>query len=197
MPRFIVKDTFYKKAKDAGYRARSAYKLEEIQKKFRVMKKGDAVLDLGAAPGSWLQVESSTVGESGLVVGLDILPVKALSLPNVIVKQADIRDVDVTVLLAETARPAFDVITSDIAPNLSGIRDVDNANIYDLYRAVMDVVARGLKKGGNFVIKLFFSPDLKDMTKELRPLFLKVATFKPEASRDVSSEVYLVALGKR
>ncbi len=197
MPRFIVKDTFYKKAKDAGYRARSAYKLEEIQKKFRVMKKGDAVLDLGAAPGSWLQVESSLVGENGLVVGLDILPVKALSLPNVIVKQADIRDVDVTALLVETTRPAFDVITSDIAPNLSGIRDVDNANIYDLYRAVMDVVERGLKKGGNFVIKLFFSPDFKDMTKELRPLFLKVATFKPEASRDVSSEVYLVALGKR
>ncbi len=197
MPRFIVKDTFYKKAKDAGYRARSAYKLEEIQKKFHVMKKGDAVLDLGAAPGSWLQVESSLVGAGGLVIGLDILPVKALSLPNVMVKQADIREVDVAALLAETGRPAFDVITSDIAPNLSGIRDVDDANIYDLYRAVVNVVERGLKKGGNFVIKLFFSPDFKDMAKDLKPLFSKTATFKPEASRDVSSEVYLVALGKR
>ncbi len=197
MPRFIVKDTFYKKAKDAGYRARSAYKLEEIQKKFRVMKKGDAVLDLGAAPGSWLQVESSFVGADGLVVGLDILPVKALSLPNVIVKQADIREVDVATLLAETGRPAFDVITSDIAPNLSGIRDVDNANIYDLYRAVVNVLERGLRKGGNFVIKLFFSPDFKDMAKDLKPMFTKIATFKPAASRDVSAEVYLVALGKR
>jgi 23S rRNA (uridine2552-2'-O)-methyltransferase len=197
MPRFIVKDTFYKKAKDAGYRARSAYKLEEIQKRFRVISKGEAVLDLGAAPGSWLQVESSLVGASGLVVGLDILPVKALSLSNVIVKQADIREIDVAALLVEIGRPAFDVVTSDIAPNLSGIRDVDNANIHDLYRAVVNIVERGLKKGGNLVIKLFFSPDLKDMTKELKPLFSKVATFKPEASRDVSSEVYLVALGKR
>jgi 23S rRNA (uridine2552-2'-O)-methyltransferase len=197
MPRFIVKDTFYKKAKDAGYRARSAYKLEEIQKRFRVIRKGEAVLDLGAAPGSWLQVESSLVGASGLVVGLDILPVKALSLSNVIVKQADIREIDVAALLVEIGRPAFDVVTSDIAPNLSGIRDVDNANIHDLYRAVVNIVERGLKKGGNLVIKLFFSPDLKDMTKELKPLFSKVATFKPEASRDVSSEVYLVALGKR
>jgi 23S rRNA (uridine2552-2'-O)-methyltransferase len=197
MPRFIVKDTFYKKAKDAGYRARSAYKLQEIQRRFRVMSKGDAVLDLGCAPGSWLQVESALVGASGLVVGLDILPVKALSLPNVTVKQADIRQIDVAALLSGTGRPAFDVVTSDIAPNLSGIKDVDNANIYDLYRAVMDVVERGLKKGGNVVIKLFVSPDLREMAKELKPLFAKVATFKPEASRDVSSEVYLVALGKR
>ncbi len=197
MPRYVVKDTFYKKAKAAGYRARSAYKLEEIQKKFRVIQKGDAVLDLGAAPGSWLQVESALVGEQGLVVGLDILPVKTLSLANVSVKQADIRDVDLAALLAETGRPAFDVVTSDIAPNLSGIKDVDNANIYDLYRAVAHIVEQGLKKGGNFVIKLFFSPDFKDISTDLKPLFSKVATFKPEASRDVSAEVYLVALGKR
>jgi 23S rRNA (uridine2552-2'-O)-methyltransferase len=197
MPRFVLKDAYYKKAKKDGFRARSAYKLEEIQQKFTVIKKGDVVLDLGAAPGSWLQVESALVGDHGRVVGLDILPVQHLGKQNVIVKQGDIREMSAEDLLTEAAAGAFDVITSDIAPNLSGIKDTDNAHIRALYDAVTRIVREVLKKEGSFVIKLFFSPDLADMARDLQPLFSRVITFKPQASRGVSSEVYLVCLGKK
>jgi 23S rRNA (uridine2552-2'-O)-methyltransferase len=197
MPRFIVKDGFYKKAKREGFRARSAYKLEEIQQRFKVIGKGDRVLDLGAAPGSWLQVESALAGEKGLIVGIDMLCIDPLPAASVILKKADIRDMNVRDLLSQLDIPAFDVITSDIAPNLSGIKDVDDANIRDLYLAVLNVVKEGLRRGGNFLIKLFFSPQLGDMAADLKPLFSTVTTFKPKASRGASSEVYLVCTGKR
>ncbi|OPY66090.1 MAG: Ribosomal RNA large subunit methyltransferase E [Syntrophorhabdaceae bacterium PtaU1.Bin034] len=197
MPRYVVKDTFYKKAKKEGYRARSAYKLEEIQNRFHVIRKGDNVLDLGAAPGSWLQLESVLVGDHGKVIGLDILPIAPLAAKNAVMKKADIREIDLSTLLDEFSIPSFDVVTSDIAPNLSGIREVDDANIHELYDAVVRVVREGLRKGGNFLIKLFFSPDFKDMASDLKPFFSKVITFKPQASRGVSSEIYLVCLGKR
>ena len=196
MPRRVVKDSFYEKAKKEGFRARSIYKLEEIQQRFRLIKPGDRVLDLGAAPGSWLQAESTLVGTRGLVVGLDILPIPPLPGQNIVLRQGDIRGLDVGALLAELAIPFFDVVTSDIAPNLSGIREVDDAHVLDLYEAVVRVVRGGLKKGGNFVAKVFFSPEFRDMARDLRPLFSKVIIFKPRASRGVSAEVYLVCTGK-
>jgi 23S rRNA (uridine2552-2'-O)-methyltransferase len=197
MPRFIVKDTFYKKAKKEGYRARSAYKLEETQTKFRIIRPGDRVLDLGAAPGGWLQVESGLVGPTGTVVGLDILPITPLTLANVIARREDIRELRIPDFLADFSIPAFDVVTSDIAPNLSGIREVDHANMMDLYQAVARIVREALKRDGNFLIKVFVSPELKDITSDLKPLFSKVTAFKPKASRDVSAETYLVCMGKR
>jgi len=196
MPRRVVKDSFYEKAKKEGFRARSVYKLEEIQQKFRLIKPGDRVLDLGAAPGSWLQAESAVVGSRGLVVGLDILPIPPLPAQNIVLRKGDIRSLDVGALLAELGLSAFDVVTSDIAPNLSGIREVDDAHVLDLYEAVVRVVTQGLKKGGNFVVKVFFSPEFKDMARDLRPLFSKVVIFKPKASRGVSAEIYLVCTGK-
>jgi 23S rRNA (uridine2552-2'-O)-methyltransferase len=197
MARFVVKDSFYNKAKKEGFRARSAYKLDEIQERYRVIKKGDKVLDLGAAPGSWLQVEAALTGETGTVVGIDLLPIDPIPAGNVSLRQGDIRDLEVNRLLSEAGISAFDVITSDIAPNLSGIKEVDNANVQDLYIAVLKVVKEALRKGGNFLIKLFFSPQLGDMSADLKPLFTNVTIFKPKASRGVSSEVYLVCTGKR
>ncbi len=197
MPRFIVKDSFYKKAKKEGFRARSAYKLDEIQQRFRLIKKGDRVLDLGAAPGSWLQVESGLVGEEGRVVGVDLSAVAPLPATNVLIKKADIRELDVAGVARESGISAFDVIVSDIAPNLSGVKDIDNAHVEELYRTVLKIVEQGLTKGGNFLIKLFFSPDLASMSGELEPLFARVTTFKPKASRGASSEIYLVCTGKR
>lgn len=197
MPRYVVKDAFYKKAKKEGYRARSAYKLEEVQEKYRLIKPGDRLLDLGAAPGGWLQKESTFVGTRGLVVGLDILPMTPLATPNVILQNRDIRDLCVADFLTGLAIPSFDVITSDIAPNLSGIKEVDRANMIDLYGAVMGIVKEGLKKGGNFLVKVFVSPEFKEMTSDLKPAFSKVIIFKPKASRDVSAEIYLVCMGKR
>jgi 23S rRNA (uridine2552-2'-O)-methyltransferase len=195
--RFVVKDTFYKKAKQEGFRARSAYKLQEIQQKYRAVKQGDKVLDLGCAPGSWLQVISGLVGEKGFVVGIDLLPVSPLSQRNVKARVADIRTLNMIGLLADLPMPSFDAITCDIAPNLSGIREVDNANIAELFTAVRAVVQEALKKGGNFIFKSFFSEDLKPTIKDLETLFARVSIYKPPASRDVSSEVYLVCQGKR
>jgi 23S rRNA (uridine2552-2'-O)-methyltransferase len=195
--RYIVKDSFYKKAKKEGYRARSAYKLEEIQQRLAIIKKGDRVLDLGAAPGSWVQLESIFVGAGGLVVGLDILPITPVPASNVVLKKADIRGLDVQALLGEAQIPAFDVITSDIAPNLSGIREADIARIHELYEAVLRITDEGLRRGGNFLIKLFFSPDFADMAATLKPRFSKVVTLKPKASRSVSDEVYVAGMGKR
>jgi len=196
MPRRVLKDTFYEKAKKEGFRARSIYKLEEIQQRFGLIRPGDRVLDLGAAPGSWLQAESALAGARGLVVGLDILPIPPLPGQNIDLRHGDIRTLDVGALLAELGIPFFDVVTSDIAPNLSGIREVDDAHVLDLYEAVVRVVGEGLKKGGNFVVKVFFSPEFRDMARDLRPLFSKVVVFKPKASRGVSAEVYLVCTGK-
>ena len=197
MGRFVVKDTFYKKAKQEGFRARSAYKLQEIQQKYRAIKQGDKVLDLGCAPGSWLQVLSGLVGEKGFVKGIDLLPVLPLPQKNVAATKADIRTLHVEELLAGLSIPSFDVITCDIAPNLSGIREVDNANIAELFTAVRAVVKEALKKGGIFIFKSFFSEDLKPTIKDLETLFARVSIYKPPASRGVSAEVYLVCQGKK
>jgi 23S rRNA (uridine2552-2'-O)-methyltransferase len=195
--RFEVKDTFYKKAKQEGFRARSAYKLLEIQQKYRSIQQGDRVLDLGCAPGSWLQVVAGLVGEKGFVKGIDLLAVAPLPQKNVVATVADIRTLNVEELLAGLSIPYFDVITCDIAPNLSGIREVDNANITELFTAVRAVVKGTLKKGGIFILKSFFSEDLKPTIKNLETLFARVSIYKPPASRGVSSEVYLVCQGKR
>ncbi len=197
MGRFVVKDTFYKKAKQEGFRARSAYKLQEIQQKYRIVKQGDKVLDLGCAPGSWLQVLSGLVGEKGFVLGIDLLPVSPLRRSNVLARAADIRTTKVEELLAELSIPAFDVITCDVAPNLSGIRDVDSANIAELYAAVRAVVGQALKKGGSFIFKSFFSKDFRPTVKDLETLFGRVSVYKPPASRGVSSEVYLVCQARK
>jgi 23S rRNA (uridine2552-2'-O)-methyltransferase len=197
MGRFIVKDSFYKKAKQEGYRARSAYKLKEIQDKYHLIKKGDRVLDLGCAPGSFLQVISGIVGDNGLAFGVDILPAPKLPAKNVVTVCADIREINIKAVLSGLSLNHFDVMTCDIAPNLSGISDVDNAHIEDLAAAVIKVVQEGLKSGGNFIIKSFFTATLKGITQELQKTFQKVSTFKPTASRSVSSEVYLVCTGKK
>ena len=196
MGRFVVKDSYFKKAKDEGFRARSAYKLREIQQKYHLVKAGNRVLDLGCAPGSWLQVLAGLVGNDGFVAGVDLSPIAPLPQKNVITKAADIRELDVPAFLVDVNIPRFDVITCDIAPSLSGIKDVDNARIAELYEAVREVVKAALKPGGAFVFKAFYSEDFKPTVKDLEKLFARVTVYKPAASRDMSSEVYLVCQGK-
>jgi 23S rRNA (uridine2552-2'-O)-methyltransferase len=198
MSKFVVKDTFFNKAKQDGYRARSVYKLKEVQDKFSLIRKNDRVLDLGCAPGSFLQFISRLTGDQGLVVGIDILPVAPLPDKNITVLKLDIRDAGITgALLQNLSLDHFDVITCDIAPNLSGIREVDDKNVDELFEAVLNVVKDGLKRGGNFLIKSFFSESLKKTDKALKDIFRKVTIFKPTASRTVSSEIYFVCLGKK
>jgi len=197
MSRFVVRDTFFNKAKQDGYRARSAYKLMEAQEKFRLIKAGDRVLDLGSAPGSFLQVMSKLVGERGRIIGIDILPVTPLTVKNVTVMKLDIREMDVKALLAEHSLECFDVVTCDIAPNLSGIREADDKNVNELFEAVIRVVKDGLKARGSFLIKSFFSDSFKQSQGMLKGLFGKVSVFKPVSSRSVSSEVFFVCTDKR
>jgi 23S rRNA (uridine2552-2'-O)-methyltransferase len=197
MSKFILQDKYFQKAKHDGYRARSAYKLKEIQESFRLIKKADRVLDLGCAPGSFLQILAGIVGPEGIVVGIDILPTLKLPQKNIVTIQGDIRDIDILELRTLYTTDGFNVITCDIAPNLSGIREVDNRNVSELYDAVKDVVAKSLKAGGHFVLKSFFSDDFKSIKSDLATMFRTVSVFKPSASRSASSEIYLVAAGKK
>jgi 23S rRNA (uridine2552-2'-O)-methyltransferase len=195
MGRFVVKDTFFKKAKQEGYRARSAYKLKEALDKYHLLKRGDKVLDIGCAPGSFIQVISGIVGQEGVVIGIDILPMKPFPSCNVKIVTEDVRTIDVKALLSQYDLKHFDAITCDIAPNLTGIRDVDAGNVEELYRAVHAIILVGLKKGGNALLKFFISDSFRGVTQELKQNFSKVTVFKPTASRSISSEIYLVCMG--
>ncbi|HNQ63201.1 MAG TPA: RlmE family RNA methyltransferase [Syntrophorhabdaceae bacterium] len=192
MGRFVPKDTFYKKAKLEGYRARSAYKLKEIQDKYRIIKKGDKVLDLGCAPGSFIQIIAQEIGRDGLVVGIDIQPVTPIPDKNVSTITGDIRDIDVSKILQRFSIPHFDVITCDIAPNLSGIREADEKNIDELYDASKHIVVNTLRTGGHFILKSFFSESFSSKQKDLKNLFVRVSIFKPTSSRGMSSEIFFV-----
>ena len=192
MGRFVPKDTFYKKAKLEGYRARSAYKLKEIQDKYRIIKKGDKVLDLGCAPGSFIQIIAQEIGRDGLVVGIDIQPVTPIPDKNVSTITWDIRDIDVSKILQRFSIPHFDVITCDIAPNLSGIREADEKNIDELYDASKHIVVNTLRTGGHFILKSFFSESFSSKQKDLKNLFVRVSIFKPTSSRGMSSEIFFV-----
>lgn len=197
MSKFVLRDKYFQKAKQNGYRARSAYKLKEIQEKYKLIKKADRVLDLGCAPGSFLQILEEIVGPEGIVVGIDILPTKKLPQKNIVTLQGDIRETDIKELCVLYTPAGFNVITCDISPNLSGIREVDNRNVGELYDAVQGVVLKVLRVGGHFVFKSFFSEDFGSIKSSLATMFSKVSIFKPAASRSISSEIYLVAIGKK
>jgi 23S rRNA (uridine2552-2'-O)-methyltransferase len=197
MSKFLIKDTFFYKAKQEGFRARSAYKLMEIEEKFGLIRKGDRVLDLGCAPGSFLQVLSKLTGDRGKVIGVDILSAPPLPAANVTVLMQDIRDMKIRDILGKFSLDHFDVITCDIAPNLSGIREADERNVNELFQTVLNIVKEGLRTGGNFLVKSFFSGSFKETDTALKDVFRKVSVFKPSASRRVSSEVYFVCFGKK
>ncbi len=196
MGKFNPKDSFYNKAKKEGFRARSAYKLKEIQDKYHVIKEGDKVLDLGCAPGSFLQVISKITGQNGMVVGIDILPLKPLPHTNVKIITEDIRNIKMPSMFEMFSIKHFDVITCDIAPNLSGIREVDEKNVEELYDASKRIFLEGLKRGGNCILKSFFSGAFPAKQKDLKNLFAHVSVFKPASSRTISSETFFVCKGK-
>jgi len=197
MNKFPLRDAFFLKAKNEGYRARSAYKLLEIQKKFRVIKRGDRVLDLGCSPGSFIQVIREIIGEKGFVLGIDLLDTERFYAKNVLTIKADVKDVTMDMIKKICGIECFNVITSDISPNICGINEVDEANRKEVYEAIKKIVRTGLKKGGNFVIKSFFTESFVSVKKDLEIMFEEVFIFKPQASRKRSSEVYIVCLKKR
>jgi len=195
MPRpYVPNDSYARKAAAQGYLARSAFKLESIVEKFGVVRPGDRVLDIGAAPGSWLQVTSKIIGSRGLAVGVDLNPV-TFSAENVRTFVCDILTAEFLDLIKPFA--PFDAVLSDAAPNTSGIRDRDAELSLALAERVAEAAELHLRLGGSMVIKIFESGDTSLFVKRVRKKFEKVQTYKPPASRERSRETYIVALRKR
>ncbi|OUR93038.1 hypothetical protein A9Q84_21275 [Halobacteriovorax marinus] len=192
---FKVKDHYYEKAKKEDFLARSVYKLEEIDKKFKVISKGDVVVDFGYHPGSWSQYTSRKIGPDGKLIGIDIRPLnkKLLTLKNVSLFEKDIFDVDETGQLGADSK--FDVVLSDMAPNTTGIRSVDQDRSLNLVEKVFDVLPVFLKENGNLVIKVFDSQQAQKFLKENKNLFKQYDFLKPKSTRSVSKEFFVIGRG--
>ncbi len=189
------RDFYYRKAKQDGLRARSAYKIEEIAQRFRLLRKGMAILDLGAAPGGWLQVMADVVGPQGVVVGVDLVPIAGFNKAWIKTAELDIRADDFPARLAELHAGRFDLVTSDMAPKTSGIRDADLAKSIALAELALETAQRTLKPGGNFVCKVFMGADFDAYLNLVKKAFDKTKVIRPEATRERSFEVYVVGLG--
>ena len=191
-----VADAYVKRAKAEGMRSRAAYKLEEIARRDRLLKPGAVVVDLGAAPGGWSQVAAERVGPRGRVVALDLLEMPAL--PGVTFIQGDFHDVKTVEQLERVlGGEKADLVLSDMAPNLSGIAMSDQARAIELAELALDFALKHLKPQGNFLVKTFQGAGFEAFLRGLRGRFGAVAVRKPEASRDRSSEVYLLGKGLR
>jgi len=191
-----VSDPFVQLAQKEGYRSRAAYKLLEIDAKDRLLKPGTVVVDLGATPGGWSQVAATKVGRGGRVIALDLLPLDPI--PGVDFIQGDFRDAVVLKRLEEmlNGKPVGLVI-SDMSPNISGVVSADQARALHLAELAMEFALEHLSPDGSFLVKVFQGAGFEAFFKLIRSRFNRVVTRKPKASRDRSSEVYLLASGKR
>ncbi len=187
-------DHYTHKAKQENYAARSVYKLQEIQKKHRILERGQRVLDLGSAPGSWLQFAARTVGPDGRLVGIDLKPVTAAVPENVTVITGDVADLSDH--LAALALPRFDVVLSDMAPATTGNRRVDEARSVGLCEAALAVADEVLAEGGHFVCKIFQGGDTKAFTDAVRSRFSRQTATRPQSTRKASREVFVIGIGK-
>ena len=190
-----IKDHYFHKAKRNGYVARSAYKLEEIDKKHRIICKGNLVLDLGCSPGSWLQYASRKVGEEGQVLGVDLQLVKHSLPSHVKVLQADI--FDLTAKDLEMNGGMADVILSDLAPKTSGIRATDAQRSFALNQQVLQLADKLLRPQGALLVKAFQGAPLDGLHSAFSESFAKVKLCKPKSSRTESVEIFLLGMGKK
>jgi 23S rRNA (uridine2552-2'-O)-methyltransferase len=186
------RDQYRRLAKDQGYRARSAYKLLQMNRSYNIIKKGDKVVDLGCAPGGWLQVALKEVGSSGKIIGVDLKPVTPVAGATIL--QGSIEDPNVLSKIAEILGCKADVVLSDMAPNVSGVWDIDHARQISLSTIALGFVQQVLRVGGSSVFKVFEGDMLKEFKSELGKSFGKVLLSKPSASRQESSELYIVCL---
>jgi 23S rRNA (uridine2552-2'-O)-methyltransferase len=188
------RDHYARRAQKENYAARSVYKLEEIQKKHAIIKKGNRVLDLGCSPGSWLQFAVQQTGAGGRVVGVDLNPVSARLPENVTTIQADIND------LIESRDPAlgagYHVVLSDMAPSTTGNKHADAVRSFVLCETALDVALWLLLPGGHFVCKIFQGEDFKAFCDRVKARFGRMHIFKPQSSRKGSREIFIIGLGK-
>lgn len=192
MPRHRPQDHFGHRARKEGYPARSVYKLQEIDRRVRLLRPGAKVLDLGAAPGSWSLYAAERVGASGLVIGVDREPVRVAPTANLRFLQMDIEALNADSLGDTTT---FDVVLSDMAPKTSGQRQSDQFQSFELYMHALRVAGQRLAAGGQFVGKIFQGQEFQQARTETQRLFRQVRIIKPEASRDESYEIFLFGSG--
>jgi 23S rRNA (uridine2552-2'-O)-methyltransferase len=187
------RDSYYKRAKQEGYRSRAAYKLLELQQRFRLMKPGDRVVDLGAAPGGWVQIAAKLAGRSGKVIGVDLQHMEPFREPHIILFQGDITSAETSKKVAELLQGKADCVLSDLAPRLSGIRDADTARCLELNRTALKAATALLRPGGTFLVKSFVNEELHSFTLEIKKRFDSVQRTRPDATRQGSSEFYFCA----
>ncbi|HEV8405370.1 MAG TPA: RlmE family RNA methyltransferase [Nitrososphaera sp.] len=186
------KDQYRRLAKDQGYRARSAYKLLQLNNSYHIIKKGSKVVDLGCAPGGWMQVVTKEVGQSGKVIGIDLKPVEPIAGATVL--KGSIEELDTLEKIAVILGDKADVILSDLAPNVSGLWDIDHARQISLSTIALGFARQVLRVGGSAVFKVFDGDMLSEFRAELKSSFGRVLLSKPLASRQESSELYIVCL---
>lgn len=186
------KDQFRRLARDQGYRSRSAFKLKQINESYRILNKGHCVVDIGCAPGGWMQIAISAVGTKGKVIGVDIKKIDPLA--NAFVIQGSIEEEKIRDSILTISNSRVDVVLSDLSPNVSGNWELDHARQIDLTRNALNLSRKILKKGGKAIFKVFQGDMLNELIIELKKEFKKVIITKPNASRQVSSEIYLICL---
>jgi 23S rRNA (uridine2552-2'-O)-methyltransferase len=191
------KDFYYRKAKKQGLRARSAFKVDEILKRHRLLRKGDAVLDLGAAPGGFLQILAEAVGEGGIAVGVDLEPIRNLGKPWVRTAIVDLLAPDALEKIRALHPGRFALVTSDMAPKTIGVKVTDETRSLELVGMALRVAEATLERGGAFVAKVFMGGDFPGLKKELQTRFDTVQVVRPQATRESSYEVYVLGKGYR
>jgi len=198
---YKIQDHYFKKAKEQNFVARSVFKLEEIDQKFKIVSPNQKVLDLGASPGSWSQYCSKKIGPKGRLLGVDLTEIDlklSKTMSNAKFIQADLRDINLEEIFKEYGfNEPFDLVLSDMAPKTTGIRVTDQARSYELCEIALNVARKFLRKDGNFVCKLFHSDDFSKLREEIKKDFQKFEAVKPDSTRKISKEIFLVGLKKK
>jgi len=189
------KEYYYKKAKAENYRSRATYKLVQANEKYRFIKRNDVVVDLGAAPGGWIQAARKMTGKHGFVLGVDLKPIEPFTQEYIRTIIADLTEPDIVQQIRSFLPREADVVISDAAPNITGVWEVDHARQIDLAVKALGIAQCLLHPSGNFFVKVFQGDQLDDFLRTLRASFDIVKIVKPEASRSKSSEIYLLGLG--
>ncbi|MEM3703206.1 MAG: RlmE family RNA methyltransferase [Candidatus Bathyarchaeia archaeon] len=188
------RDFYYRKAKEEKYRSRAAYKLLQAVEKYHFIKKGDVVVDLGAAPGGWTQAARKMVGAEGFILGVDLKPIEPFLERNVRTITGDITEHETVKQISKMLPRKADVVISDASPNISGIWELDHARQIDLAQKALKIAFEILKPDGNFFAKVFQGDMLNDFVSKVRLHFKDVKVIKPKASRAKSSEIFVLGI---
>ncbi|TMA54912.1 MAG: RlmE family RNA methyltransferase [Deltaproteobacteria bacterium] len=191
------RDPYHRLARAEGFRARSAYKLAELDRRFGLLGRGDYVVELGAAPGGWLQIVLERVGPQGRAVGVDLTPITPLAAPNLYLLEADVREAATAQAILDHLGRHADVVLSDLAPKLTGVRARDETRSAALVETTLDLLPTLLRPGGRLLTKVFMGTDYEALLARLRRNFTEVKTTRAAATRPGSAELYAACIGHR